>query len=171
MDGTVLVGARGAARQVTGLSMKCDAKEIPEPLSGTKPSGWWLAGECTFGGKVRPGGEADRLGEPQEGAMQGQAALAVCGDRVIGIMSPMTKTGQAIWWSWPMDTLAVSAVGSQGLFKKRPQALKLDHNGGVDASDGDTLVFKGVSKLFRDSGRFQTGQESSLFDALRQTTA
>ena len=167
MDGTVLVDARGAARKVGSLGMKCDGKEIPEPLDDSEPVGWWLAGDCTFAGLLLPGGETDTLGDPTEGTMKGQAALAIGDGRVIGIMSPMSQAAAALWWSWPLLATEVSAVGTLGVFKKRPRVIRLDRNGGID-SDGDTLVLKIVSKLYRTAGRFQSGQEASLFEALTE---
>jgi hypothetical protein len=166
MEGTVLVDGRGAARVVASLAMKCDAKEIPEAADGSAPEGWWIAADCTFGGRLRPRGETGTLGEPADGMMEGQAAVAVFADRIIGIMSPTAKAAPAVWWSWPLTTTKVSASGSEGLLKKRPTALRLDRNGGVEADDGDSIVLKAVSRLYRSSGRFQSGQSASLLKAL-----
>jgi hypothetical protein len=168
MYGTVLVDAQGAAHQLQTLAMKCDAKGIPQPMSGAEPSGWWLVEDCTFGGSVRSGGDAGTSGAPREASIKGQAAMAVCADRIIGILSPGPATGPAMWWSWSLGDLDVGSSGSQGVFKKRPQALRLDRNGGVGGAAGDTIVLKGVAKLLRNSGRFQTGQEASLLEALRR---
>jgi hypothetical protein len=165
MDGTVLVDARRTAHKLVSLDMKCDGKDIPEPLDGSEPIGWWLAGDCTFGGSLSPVGETDTLGDPVEGTMKGQAAIAIGDGRVIGIMSPASQTAAALWWAWPLSSTKITAVGTQGLFKKRPTAIRLDRNGGADA-EGDTLILKVVTKLYRKSGKFQSAQEASLFEAL-----
>jgi hypothetical protein len=97
--------------------------------------------------------------------MNGQAAIAIGDGRVIGIMSPMSQAAAALWWSWPLSATAVTAVGTQGVFKRRPAAIRLDRNGGVD-SNGDTLVLKIVSKLDREARQFQSAHEASLLEAL-----
>jgi len=165
MEGTVLVDARGAARKVERLGMKCDSKELPEPLDGSEPVAWWLIGICTFAGSLLPGGESDTLGDPVEGTMKGQAALAVDDGRVIGIMSPKSPAAAALWWAWPLASTEVTAVGTEGVFKKRPSVIRLDRNGGAEA-EGDTLVLNMVSKLQRKSRSIQSTQEASLFEAL-----
>jgi hypothetical protein len=83
-------------------------------------------------------------------------------------MRPGLQEGAALWWSWPLASTAVSGVGVQGLFKKRPNAIRLDRNGGVDDDEGDTIVLKYVSRLYRSSGSFQSGQEGSLLKALNR---
>ncbi len=168
MYGTVLVDARRVAHQLEALAMKCDAKEIPRPLDEAKPVGWWLAGDCTFGGSALRKGQAGALGAPQQGTLKGQAAMAVCANRIIGILSPASAAGPAIWWSWPLGDLDVGASGSQGIFKKRPQALKLDRDGGIDGASGDTIILKSVVKLLPSSKKFQSGQEGTLLAALHR---
>jgi hypothetical protein len=164
MDGTVLVAA--GVRQVESLGMKCDSNGIPEALSGAKPDGWWLIEGCLFGGEVVQGSETGTVGEITEGKMNGTAALAVGEGRVFGILSGMNPEAEALWWSWPLSMVKVEAVGAQGMFKKRPVAIRLDRNGGADA-DGDTLAFKGVNRLWRNSGSAQARQEESLLKALQ----
>jgi hypothetical protein len=166
MFGTVLVDARGGARELSHLEMKCDRKEIPEFLSLIKPEGWWIAADVTFGGTLQTGGETNDLGESKSGSMKGSAALAVGEGRVIGIMSPSSPAEPAIWWSWPLSELRTEAVGSQGLLKKRPTAIVLNRNGGVDG-DGDSLVLKGVGRLYRNSNNVSQGQEASLLKVLQ----
>jgi hypothetical protein len=167
MDGTALVDARSAARQLQALEMKCDGKEIPEALDGEKPTGWWIASECTFAGAAAPAGETGTL-EPKKGiVLKGPAAMAVFDDRVIGILSPGSGAESALWWSWPLAGTGVEGHGTQGMFKKRPSKLRIDHNGRADGDgDGDSIVLGGVARLFRSSGRYQSGQESSLLKAL-----
>jgi hypothetical protein len=166
MDGNVLVDARNGARQVASLAMKCDSKEIPLAASGAKPEGWWLVEGCMFAGSATPGGEKGTLDKPVLARIEGTAALAVVEERLIGIVSPNSAGEPALWWSWPLSTIKVETVGTQGLFKKRPASIRLDRDGGVDA-DSDTLALKGVVRLFRNSGRAQPGQEESLLKALR----
>jgi hypothetical protein len=165
MDGTALMDARNAARQLQALEMKCDGKEIPEALDGAKPIGWWIASECTFGGEVASGRETGTLGQKKDIVMKGPAALAVFEERVIGILSPDSGAEPALWWSWPLTSTAVEGHGTQGAFKKRPSKLRLDRGGGAEG-DGDSIVLGGVARLYRSSGRYQTGQEGSLLKAL-----
>jgi hypothetical protein len=158
MSDTAIVDARGA-RQLAPLQMKCDNQEIPEALDGAKPSGWWLVGVCSFSGPAAKGGETGTLGETADTQAEGTAALAVGGGRVFGIVSPNTDVAAAIWWSWPLSEVRVEAVGSQGFLKKRPTQLTLK------TSDAQlTLAF--VSRLYRNSGSRQSGQEASLLKAL-----
>jgi hypothetical protein len=64
-----------------------------------------------------------------------------------------------VWWTWRLDELSLSSEGSQGLFKKRPVDIWLDHDDG-------RLHLKDVSRLLRNSGSYQAGQEGSLLKAL-----
>jgi hypothetical protein len=146
--------------------MRCDGKDIPEAVSGVKPDGWWLIGECIFGGTAAPGGESGTLGAPGDAVVRGTAVLAVGEGRVIGIVSPNDVAEPALWWAWPLAEISVETVGTQGLIKKRPAGIKVHRGGGVEG-DGDSLAFKDVSRLFRSGGgRYQTGQEQSLLAAL-----
>ena len=74
MNGTILLDARGA-RQIAGLSMKCDGKEIPDALNGAKPDGWWLVSKCTFAGTATPSTSGATLGEGASMIIEGPAAL------------------------------------------------------------------------------------------------
>lgn len=165
MDETALVEARDSVRQLQALAMKCDGKEIPEALDGTKPTGWWIASECTFAGAAAPAGETGTPGPKKDIVLKGPAAMAVFEDRVIGILGPRSEAEPALWWSWRLASTGVEGHGTQGMFKKRPSKLRIDHDGGADG-DGDSIVLGGVAQLFRSSGRYQSGQESSLLKAL-----
>jgi hypothetical protein len=156
---TALVGARGSARALGPLGMKCDAKEIPEFLNGTKPAGWWLFVRCQFDGQAAGSGETGALGDPRDTACAGTAAVAVGGGQLIGILGPNDRAQAALWWSWELNSLQVDATGSQGVFKKRPTDIV------ITAADG-TLAVKEVSRLYRNSGNYQSGQEASLLKAL-----
>ena len=159
MEGTVLVDGRGAARSLRALGMKCDNKEIPELSSGAKPAGWWLIAGCHYEGSAATGGESGNPGAPATTELQGTAAVMVGEDRLVGILSPNDKAEPALWWSWPLSSLTVESAGSQGLFKKRPTDITLK------AADG-TFHIKEVSRLYRHSGNFQSGQEGSFLKAL-----
>ena len=155
MEGTVLVDGRGAARNMPSLGMKCDKKEIPELSSGTKPAGWWLIAGCHFEGRAATG----TPGPATDTTLQGTAAVAVGEGRLIGILGPNSKAEPALWWAWPLSSLKVETAGSQGLLKKRPTDMTLK------GADG-TFHLKEVSRLYRASGKFQSGQEGSFIKAL-----
>jgi len=159
MQGTVLVDGRGVARNIASLGVKCDKKEIPELSSGTKPAGWWLMAGCHFEGRAATGGETGTLGAATDTNLQGTAAVAVGEGQFIGILSPNSKAEPALWWAWPLSSLKVETEGSQGLFKKRPTDITLR------GADG-TFHLTEVSRLYRNSGNFQTGQEASFLRAL-----
>jgi hypothetical protein len=158
MANTAVVDARGE-RQLAPLEMKCDKREIPEALDGSKPTGWWLVGTCRFSGSAALGGETGTLGEPSDTQADGTAALAVGNGRIFGIVSPNTDAAAAVWWSWPLSEVQVGTVGSQGFLKKRPTQLTLK------TTDGQ-LTFADVSRLWRNSGSQQAGQEASLLKAM-----
>jgi len=156
---TTLVDARGSARTLSSLGIKCDAKEIPEFLNGQKPAGWWLFAHCQFNGQAATGGEAVTLGDAIDTSCDGTAAVAVGDGQFIGILSPNDKAQAALWWAWEVNPLQIQATGSQGFLKKRPTDII------VTAADG-ALKVKSVSRLYRNSGNYQSGQETSLLKAL-----
>ena len=158
---TTLVDARGSARTLSPLGIKCDAKEIPEFLNGQKPVGWWLFARCRFDGRAASGGETGTLGDATDTSHDGTAAVAVGDGQLIGILSPNDKAQAALWWAWEVNSLQIQSAGSQGFLKKRPTEIT------ITAADG-TLKVKDVSRLYRNSGNYQSGQEASLLKALGQ---
>jgi len=158
-DGVLLVPEQHRAVHSTVLAMECDAQEIPSPRGGSKPIGWWLAERSSYQGAAD---EADtQLKGLQPTTCEGTAALAVTAERVFGIVSPNDETTPAVWWSWSLSALDVETAGSQGFLKKRPVAITLTLEGG-------TIELSAVSRLYRNSGRYQTGQEGSLLKALER---
>ena len=55
--------------------------------------------------------------------------------------------------------MAVQTTGSQGLLRKRPTTIE------VRGTDG-TLELMSISRLLRNMGSYQSGQEGSLLRAL-----
>jgi hypothetical protein len=161
MPRTTLVDARGAARTLSPLGIKCDAKEIPKFLNGQKPAGWWLFAHCQFDGQAAGGGETGTLGDAIDTSCEGTAAVAVGDGQLIGILSPNDKAQAALWWAWEVNSLQIQSTGSQGFLKKRPTDIT------ITAADG-ALKIKDVSRLYRNSGNYQSGQEASLLKALGQ---
>jgi hypothetical protein len=155
-DGTILVDARGAARRIEALGMRCDAKEIPDPLGSEKPTGWWISGECTVSGSASKGALD---GETTPVNMRGTVALAVVAGRLLGIFSTNSKADPALWLSWSISALHIETAGSQGMFKKRPSRITVK---GPDS----VLVMSHVGRLYRNTNRLQQGQEGSLLGAL-----
>jgi hypothetical protein len=158
---TAVVDARGSARKLDPLGIKSDAKEIPEFLNGQKPTGWWLFAHCQFDGQAAAGGETGTLGDSTDTSCAGTAAVAVGDGKLIGILSPNDKAQAALWWAWEVNPLQIQSTGSQGFLKKRPTDIT------ITAADG-TLKIKNVSRLYRNSGNYQSGQEASLLKALGQ---
>jgi len=156
---TTLVAARDSARTMSPLGIKCDGKEIPEFVNGQKPAGWWLFGRCEFDGHAAAGEETGILGDATDTSSDGTAAVAVGGGQLIGILSPTDRSQAAVWWAWEVGSLQIQSTGSQGFLKKRSTDIT------ITAADG-TLKVKDVSRLFRNSGSHQSGQEASLLRAL-----
>jgi hypothetical protein len=159
IDGTILVDARGAARRVEELGMRCDAKEIPDPLGNEKPTGWWISATCTVSGSA---GTGTPDGDTTSVSMKGTAALAVVQGRLLGIFSTNSKAEPAVWFSWSISALHIDTAGSQGMFKKRPTQITVK-------GPGSTLVMSQVSRLYRATNRYQPGQEGSFLSALGAT--
>ena len=156
---TVIVDARRAARRVEILGMRFDAKEIPDPLSGAKPEGWWIATTAMYTGKATPGGESGVLGEPLDVEVGGTVAVAVGSGRLLAIVTPNSVAEPAIWLAWPLGEVAVEGAGAQGTFRKRPKVIKVSGHDGL-------LEMLAVLRLYRNSGAAQPGQEGSLMKAL-----
>lgn len=155
-DGTIIVDARGAARRMEALGMRCDAKEIPDPIGDEKPTGWWIVGLCVISGMANK----DTLdGDATPFKMQGTAALAVTEGRLLGIGSTNSKADPAVWFSWSLPSLRIETEGSQGVFKKRPTIITVQ-------GPGAFIVMRDVNCLYRNINRYQSGQENSLLKAL-----
>lgn len=160
MDGVLLVSERQTDLTIEALGITCDAQEIPTPSDGTQPVGWWLAERSSFRGPAVSTSNDGQPGDLQDVACEGTTALAVTPQRVIGIVSPNDNTTPAVWWSWSLAGLDIQTTGSQGFLKKRPTLIVLEH-------DGVSIEMSAMSRLWRNSGRYQTGQEGSLVKALQ----
>ena len=89
-------------------------------------------------------------------------------------MSPDDRGAAALWWSWSLASVKVETCGSQGLFKKRPEAIALHRNGGFQEkkTGGDTIMLRNVAKVWASRGTsqamFQTGREAEFVQALKE---
>jgi hypothetical protein len=174
MDGTVLVDGQGMERHVASLGMQCDAREIPIPSDGGTPVGWWLA-PYRFEGHAQPGGETGVLADAVSYSRDGLGAIAVCEDRVIGIMGgAVGDAAAAVWWSWPRAAISVSTPGVPEGGAQTPDRIQLDYRGG-SGSGGATVVLRDIARHYFEfadgravsgSGRFETVQAASLLRAL-----
>lgn len=160
-DGALLVPERRASLTVQALGMASDGQEIPELPDSSKPVGWWLAERSTYRGPAATAAENQQLAGIQDTACDGTTALAVTKERVLGIVSPNDETTPAVWWSWSLSGLDIQTAGEQGFLRKRPVSIAL-------MRDGATVELSAVSRLWRNSGRYQDGQEGSLVKALGQ---
>ncbi len=158
-----LIDVRNTGLRVPELDMKCDAREIPAPLDGSPPLGWWAAQTTS--------GFAISVDDERFAMVEGPSALAICSERVMGIVGPEDARKQALWWTLPLAELVVETAGSQGIFRKRPSGIKLTLRGGFERPGGCTLTLSYVVRLFPDTGKTQWGQEQTLLDALLQSAA
>lgn len=147
-----LVRRRNARERVPHLGMSSDAREIPDPLDGRAES-YWIA---------ETGGVTGRLpfltdDEAPRDRITGMTALAVTSDHLYVIVGPDEETEPAAWISVPLGEVAVSADSPGG----RRQPLRVDVRG-----DGWELRLDRLVRLHRSSGRYQTGQERALVQAL-----
>jgi len=154
--GAVIVDARGAARRLESLAMKCNSKEMPEVLDGSKPDSRWIAMTALFTGTAA---KADSAAQQESAEIGGSAALAIADGRLIGIVSPGSDAEPALWFAWPIASLKIEGVGAQGMFKKRPKVLK------ITGPDGLIEMIR-VLRLMPNSGAAQPGQEGALLTAL-----
>lgn len=150
-----LVDARNARREEPDLGMRCDAREIPDPLAAGEPRGWWLSA-LAFAQEGFTTDPAVRL--PTH---QGLCALVVTPASFHAILAPQATSAPAAWVSASLGSLKVDASGSQGLFKKRPKTIEI-----AAPHDGWSLTVAMVSRLYRSSNSAQSGQEASLLEAL-----
>lgn len=158
-NGTILCDTRGAAQRIEALGMRCDAREIPEPLGNQKPVGWWIAGICTISGSASagtPDGPTTPINK------QGTVAVAVMPGRLLGIFSTNSKADPAVWFSWSIPELRIETAGSQGIFRKRPAQITVL---GQDA----TLVLSDVTRFYRNINSYQRWREKSFLNALGVT--
>jgi hypothetical protein len=158
----VMVNHRGEAAQMPKFGMRCNAQEIPEPMSTAKPLGWWIALAGSFAGSV--GVESDGSDRAQVRPIESavSVAVAVTRDRVLGICKPDSRHDPAVWFAASIPPLTVNSFGSQGILRKRPTEIRL-------GCDDWNVTLSGVSRYFSHSKSHQTGQEASLLKALQQT--
>jgi hypothetical protein len=173
---TILVRHRASALHDDALGMKCDGKEIPDPLEpaasylGKEQLTWkdvvgaksnqsrWIA-VGSFTGKARMPGTASvesiATGPGQPVAM----TIVETEDRLLGILGPDDQSQAAIWWAWPLDALAVQTEGVQGTFRKRPRRVSI----GAFGSQVDLLE---ISSVRNDKSSFTMGKEAAFLKAL-----
>jgi hypothetical protein len=157
----VLVNQRGEAVQFPQLGMGCDIREIPEPLDGSKPVGWWLAGKCRFEGMVNLATDLDGTSATGRSVKSStSAAVVVTSGSVLGIIKPDSRRDPAIWFATPISDIRVETSGTLGTFKKRPAIIQLK-----SGEWGVTLVE--IGRYYRHANRMQTSQEASFVSALR----
>jgi len=174
---TVLVGKRNIQLHDDSLDMRCDAKEIPDPLKpaasylgkerltlrdvvGAKSNQtrWIAAG--SFVGKART---ADSASIEEVSTAPGQpVAMAVVEteQRLLGILAQKDLAAPAIWWAWPLSALSVDTDGVQGMVRKRPRQISITAFGArVDLIE--------VSSVRNDKSSFTMGQEAAFLKALK----
>lgn len=179
---TVLVAKRDVSLQDESLRMKCDAKEIPDPLQSA--ASW--AGkdgarrELSFKDVVKASSNQTRwialgmfVGQGrlagtdsiQEVSVEGGAPVAMVvvetEQRLLGILGPKDPGAPAIWWAWPLAALGVTSEGTQGMLRKRPQMIAL-------SAYGSRLELIEVCSVRNDKSSFTSGAEGRFMKALGQ---
>jgi hypothetical protein len=144
--------------------MRADARQFPETLDGERPIGYW-SGHCLFRGSVSPAGHTLKSGDLRRGKFEGVGALAVCRERLIAIVSPVSPSAPALWWSWSLSSIEIDAAGGGGTVRAQPGGITLRRGGG-DEANGETVVVSFVSSLDPHSGHSEDAQEASLLGAL-----
>jgi hypothetical protein len=154
---------------INALGMECDSRYIPTFTGGVTPIGTWLAGVANVGGYVAIGSASEAAREPRMVSVNGTAALAVGGGRLIGILSAPKGPGM-LWLSWAINDISVKSHGSDGIAKKRPHAIQVDLHGGavVDnpRNDAATMTLKVIVGVDRVHNRQIPRQELELLQAL-----
>lgn len=160
VEGAVIVYAKDT-RDVPSLKMASDGQEIPSPSGDEQLAGTWLGGECIYLGQAMDAGSAEA---GPATARDATAALTIAGGRLLAIVSP-NHGDESIWVSWPLSTIIAYGTGEQGLLKKRPRAIGIDHRQGAE-NGGDTIVVKHVMRFWPNSRQAEPRQEASLLEAL-----
>ena len=114
-DGAIVIDGRSVRRAVRELGIRCDDKEIPEPIDDIKPQGWWIVADCSFHGTAWTRNQAGVRNGTVTVDVQTPAAFVVAGGRLAAILSPMATTEPALWLVTAASTLRQEAQGSQGL--------------------------------------------------------
>jgi hypothetical protein len=159
------------------LDMKCDAREIPDPLTPvasylgkerreltlkdvvsakSNQTRWMAVGRLT--GRAVTAGK-DAVEDVSAGPTGMAMAIVETERRLLGIVSPDDRSESAIWLAWPLDTLAVTTEGAQGMLRKRPRIVAID-------AFGARLELIEVSGIRNDKSSYSTGQETACLKAL-----
>jgi len=157
----VLVSRRNVVHEVGELSMRCDRREIPEPIGDSSVVGTWFAIGIFRGAAVWTAAlDYPAGGEGRSLSFMGALALIVTVERASGIVAPPSNDQPAVWFSLALGGLDVTQEGEKGIFTKRPRTIRLTGNGWTcDMSD--------VRRLMRSGRMMEARQELSLLEALR----
>ncbi len=139
------------ARRVNDLGMRCDNEDMPGPLSDAKVVVRWEA-------KAEITGIPEWSGHQATGVVMQSLSVAVSDYRFYGILSRFGVQEQ-IWFSLPLATFSVRAIGQKGALKKRPAKLEI-------AGQGWVIQVTEVDRIFSSPDRYQSGQEQSLLKAV-----
>lgn len=174
---TVVISMRTIPLHDDALDMKCDKKEIPDPLTPaasylgkerreltlrdvvsakSNQTRWMAVGRFT--GTAVSAGEG-AVEEVSAGPTGLAMAIVETERRLLGIISPDDRREPAIWLAWPLDTLAVTTEGSQGMLRKRPRMVAI-------SAFGARLELIEVSRMRNDKSSYSTGQEVAFLRAL-----
>jgi len=176
---TVAVNTRCKSLHIDSLGMKCDAKEIPDPLKAA--ASYLNAGRLTLKDVVKAKSNQSRwialgrfVGKARNASTTTTEEVATEADqpiamtvvetegRLLGIVAPRDNHASAIWWAWPLSSISVTAHGSQGTFKKRPTHVSL-------VAYGSCLDLREISYVRNDKSSFTPGREIAFLRALGTT--
>jgi hypothetical protein len=174
---TVFVDQRNRALHDDSLGMKCDAKEIPDPIKpaasylgkqqltlrdvvGAKSNQtrWIAAGSFVGQARAAGGGAIEKVSTE---AGQPVAMTVVETEQcLLGILGQKDPAAPAIWWAWPLTELSVDTEGVQGMLRKRPRQISI-------IAFGSQVDLIEVSSVRNDKSSFTMGQEAAFMKALR----
>lgn len=178
---TVLVRERARALHNRALDMKCDEREIPDPITpaasylGTErkeltlrdvvsaksnQTRWIAVGR--FVGKARHDGQ-NAVEEVSPDPTGVAMVIVETEGRLLGILGPDDPGEPAIWWAWPLNELTVEIEGQQGMLRKRPRQISI-------GAFGSRVDLVEVSSVRNDKSSFTTGREAGFLKALSVTT-
>ena len=194
------MGLPAKAKVIADLQMRSSSREIPDPLEHwehpsnlkLKPEGWWLSENASFKGQASAINSYKEISAPFMTELGGAtAAFCVTKDgRLLGIISPNTRSAASVWLSTSCARVQPTAASSG-----KASALTINGNGwSVHLSDvhrlyrsvksggsavktgakiaafaaADILILSGGGKRSSEvEGRYETNQTPSFVEAIR----
>ena len=176
----LLVAGRNQAFKSDSLNMKCDRREIPDPIEsaasyikkepltirdviGAKSNQTrWMAIAGFSGVARRQGDPTSRQTSSFDVAEPVAMTIVETEARLLGIIGPRDPSLPAIWWSWNLSDISVQTEGEQGTFRKRPARITI-------AAHGASVSLQEVCYVRNDGSSYTAGREGAFLKALRSS--